>query len=89
MQNAQVLRTGMKNRLSVPCKLKARLLLIYGMSYISQAVELLVLLLLRVTKGKEMESSWLVSVFFYLFSVLLHLVAQKLVAVDEKNFPCI
>lgn len=79
----------MKNRLSVPCKLKARLLLIYGMSYISQAVELLVLLLLRVTKGKEMESSWLVSVFFYLFSVLLHLVAQKLVAVDEKNFPCI
>lgn len=59
------------------------------MSYISQAVELLVLLLLRVTKGKETESSWLVSVCFYLFSVLLHLVAQKLVAVDEKTFPCI
>lgn len=75
----------------MPCKLKARLLLLYGIPYISQAVELLVLLLLGVTKGKETQNSFLVSgvFFFCLFSVLLQLVAQKLVALDEKNFPCI
>lgn len=85
--NAQALGTGKKNRLSVPCKLNSKLLLIYGIPRISRAVELLVLLLLGISKGKEPQNSCLVSVFFYLFSVLLYLVAQKLVALDEKKFP--
>lgn len=49
----------------------------------------MVVLLLGVTKGKETQNSCLVSVFFYFFLFLLHLVAQKLVALDKKNFPCI
>lgn len=45
VQNAQVSGAGIKNRLLVPCNLKARLLLIHAIPYIFHAVELLVLLL--------------------------------------------
>lgn len=78
-----------KKRSWVPCPPNAGLVLPYEIPCISQAVELLVLFLARVTKGKETENSCSVSIFFHFFSVLLCLVAQKLVALEEKHFPCV
>lgn len=70
----------MKSMSSVPGKLNARLLLVRRRPYASQAVELSVLFLLGVTKGKETQNCCTLSVSVSLLSFLL-----QLVALDEKS----
>lgn len=73
----------MKSMSSVPGKLNARLLLVRRRPYASQAVELSVLFLLGVTKGKETQNCCTLSVSVSLLSFLL-----QLVALDEKKLLC-